>query len=161
MRLLISQALENVKKIKTGFNQEIIEELIKRKVKAEFRYFKSCGWSKTEIKEHLEKWELTEEALKDWFEELREIRKAILNKRLVIRWKGGLYWSVGYLKNNEITELDLITMETLGIYKVNYNKRAHCVGVYGTNRAVELVLKYGYSLGLEFEKIPQQQQILY
>ena len=155
-----------------GFSEEKAKELLERWIEATKHYWRWCekkglkegygykGYAKEmyteEINNMLNDGKRQEAILNDY----AEIREAIKDRRLVVRWMGGLYWTTGIVKNNEIIGISLIIMKTLTGYKLNYDKRAYCMSVYGTSRPLELILNYGYTLGLDFDEIPQNQQIL-
>ena len=89
-----------------------------------------------------------------------EIRDAILNKKLVIRYCGGLNWDVEYIKDDDIIPLGLIYKKTLSNYYLNYNTGCYCVSCYGTSRPLELILGYSRRLGI-IKSAPQEQVVLY
>jgi len=157
-----------------GFSRERAEKLLQGHFEAIKHYWKWCekNWKKEfgeqsgmgYAKEHIERernWLEQKEYQESILKNYAEIKQAILEKRFVVRFVGGLYWTTGFVKNNEIAVIDLISMKNLCAYRLDYNKRAYCMSVYGTSRPLEIILNYGYSLGLKFGEIPQNQQILY
>ena len=155
-----------------GFDEERAKELLKRHIEAIKHYWRWCerrgireGWGhkgyakenyKKEIQEILNDGKQQEYILQEY----ADVRDAIKERRLVVRFVGGLYWTTGIMVNNQIRGLSLMTMKVLCPYHLNYDKRAYRMSVYGTSRPLEIILSYGYALGLSFKDIPQDQQIL-
>ena len=52
-----------------------------------------------------------------------------------------------------------ITCRSLSSY-YSYSKECFSVCCYGTSRSLEIILGFGYGLGLEFKDIPQDQQVI-
>jgi len=158
-----------------GFTEKQALKLLEKKKQAYIHYWKWCGkryerefpredgkaYAKKMYTKEINDYLLTREGQEITLKELANIKKAIQEKRLVVRWIGGLYWTTGLVEDSQITGISLINMKTLCPYKLNYDKRAYCVSCYGTSRPLEIILNYGYNLGLSFKDIPQNQQILY
>lgn len=163
--------IELVAKKRYGFKKAVAEQLINDLAEAHKHYWRWCerqgiregfcekGYAKENYAgtiEQLHDQERQEYELK----EFAEIRKAIKARRLVVRHTGGLHWNVGYIKHNEVAGISLIKMKVLCGYPLNYGKGTYCMSVYGTSRPLEIILGYGYHLGLDFKDIPQNQQVL-
>ena len=140
-----------------GFKKETAEELLRGHIEAIKKYWDWCNnkeMKEREITEVKEYESMQETILKQY----AEIREAVKKGRLVISWKGGTKYSVGYIKNNEINTIGLVYMRNLSPYRLNFESGFYHVTTYGTSRALELILNYGYKLGLKFKEIPQKQQ---
>lgn len=156
-----------------GFDEERAKKLLEGWIEATKHYWRWCekrairegygykGYAKEmysrEIRNIMNYGKEQEYILREY----AEVREAIKEKRLIVRWIGGLYWTTEIInKKGKIEGLSLAVMKSLCGYHLNYEKRAYCMSVYGTSRPLEIILNYGYALGLEFKEIPQDQQIL-
>jgi len=154
------------------FDQETKKRLIEKYKESVKEYWRYCekeykrefgkeagkGYAKKHIE--LELKNLNEEEV---LKEFMEVKEALKEKRLVL-WHvdgKGLKWKVGIIKENEIRPLGFYFLGALCPYKLDYRTGAYKMYVYGTSRPLEIILNFGYSLGLKFKEIPQNQQILY
>jgi len=146
-----------------GFKDEVIKDLLKRKIKANYHFFLNQKWDRKEIDKDLNHFYLNLEGLKEWIKDYSDIKKAILNSKLMIICisDNGFNHKVYYLKNNQVAKISLTTLKSLNTYSINYKKGSVCVSAYGTSRALEIILSMGYKLGLRFDEIPQKQITIY
>lgn len=155
-----------------GFRKTTAEKLIKAWLEANKHYWKWCekngrsrGYCEVGYaRDHYEPDNLemlnNPERQERLLTQLSDIRKAIKNRRLVVKFEGGLKWSAGYIKGNEYQGIGLTIMKLLCPYRINYNDGNYTMSCYGTSRPLEIILSYGYNLGLTFHDIPQRQQII-
>ena len=101
-------------------------------------------------------------SFENFLREAKEIRKAILNKRLVIVPKNKDYtlFDVYYLKNNHIERLYAISKKILQPYRVRKDFQYINVTAIGTSKTFEIIYNMWRSLGLETSDISQYQIIL-
>lgn len=167
----MSRKIELVAKELYGFSKEKAEELINAMAEAIKHYWRWCerqaiqrghgykGYAK-EMYEREIAYLRTQKQQEAELKELAKIREAIKDRRLVVIHKRGLRWTVRYIENNRLQGLSLYHMKILCPYRLNYEDRTYTMNVYGTDRALEIILKYGYALGLKFNEIPQNQQVI-
>lgn len=153
-----------------GFSKKVAIGLINKKAEAYKHYWRWCekqglregycdkGYAKENYQREINLLE-TKEYQEENLQGFQRIKKALKEKRLVLNCVGGLSWSVQIIENNQLTGISVINQKTLCSYPLNYDKRAYTMACYGTSRPLEIILAYGYALGLDFNKIPQSQQI--
>ena len=110
----IKKALEILKGFKDleGFKRKTAEELIKARVEAEYKYFKSCEWETEEISKDLNKYYLTKEGIKHWLKEFAGIKKAIIERRvLIITGDKGSKFLV--FENNKVSGIGIVTLKAV------------------------------------------------
>lgn len=101
-------------------------------------------------------------SFENFLREAKEIRKAILNKKLVIVAKNKDYtlFDVYYLRNNHIERLYPISKKILQPYRVRKDSQYINVTAIGTSKTFEIIYNMWRSLWLELSNIPQYQIIL-
>jgi len=164
--------VELIKPQEFGFTPEVVQDLLREYDKALVKYWKKCekrmvkefgdeekGYARKNILRERTclKGEKGQELL---LREYVEIRDAIKERRLIVRWIGGLYWKVELIKDNTVKPISSIVAQSLCSYRMDFDRGAFCMSVYGTSRPLEIILNFGYSLGLKYEEIPQRQVVL-
>jgi len=149
------------------FSEETGNRLITEKVKAEYHYFKWCNkkgsnWTDEKISKDLNDYWLNIEGLISWINHFWEIKKAILDKRLLLNCvsNNALNWCVHYVISDKIMNISLTDLKALNCYRINYKEGSILVNAYGTSRTLEIIESMGRRLGLTFEQIPQSQQVI-
>ena len=147
-----------------------IEETLKLKViEAEKEFWTDANkrWLKEfEESRHYSPTEKAKEIMTYW-EDIKksfcDIGQALLDRRLKLWCEGssGMMWKAGYIPKGEtdIVHIAGYKARTLSSYW-SYGRECFHVCCYGTSRPLEIILGIGYSLGIPFHSIHQNQQIL-
>jgi len=154
-----------------GFTKKIAKDLLNNNLKADKHYWRWCekqgirqgyaqkGYAKENYTDKIN-YLNTETGQEETLKQFKRIKKAIKERRLVLTCVGGLSWGVRIVENNKVEGIGLIYQKTLCSYPMNYEKQAFTMACYGTSRPLEIILAFGYNLGLDFHDIPQNQQII-
>ena len=100
-----------------GFSEEKAKDLLQRWIEATKHYWRWCekrgiregygykGYAKENYEEEINDVLNDGKRQEEILQEYAEIRDAIKEKRLVVRWIGGLYWTTGIIKNNDLIKI--------------------------------------------------------
>lgn len=95
-----------------------------------------------------------------WFvEEMKKIRTAILNKKLVIVHKWWNKYDVYYIHKCKPIRLSYLAKRLIW-YRYNTSDGTISITAIWTSHTLEITLKLWYSVGLDYDYIPQNQIIL-
>lgn len=154
-----------------GFSEEVALKLLMGAVDAEKHYWTWCekqgiqqgycfkGYAQDNYVPYAEGMKL-QETQEHTLKQFEYVKKALLEGRLLLWCAGGVSWRIAVIHDNKINTLSLRVLKSLCAYSLNYETRAYKMSCYGASRPLEIILNFGYRLGLKFGEIRQDQQIL-
>jgi hypothetical protein len=150
-----------------NFSKETATNLIKKWVESEYKYWKWCNknnpytpYTNESISEQLNKYNLKDkESLSGILRQFANVKKALTDGKLLLTHRGGLKWDCQYIENDDIHNIGLCVKKALCSYPFSWDSSYWAMSCYGTSRPLEIILAFGYNLGLDFHNIPQNQKI--
>lgn len=96
-----------------------------------------------------------------FLKKIESIKKAMLEKRLMIVAHTPIHYSLHYIDNNRVHNIATPMLKYLVPYRLNKDTGHYTITVCETSRALEIIMSTGYKLGLQFNEINQNQIIVW